>query len=156
MTSLAATATVTKEALAARRAFCSGIVVAALLTAAAALMVPGSLLPWLWLGLGAAVLVSALVMLLHGRALAIADADARLASMRLQSLLGLGFAAKLAGLGAGVGLLWWFGLKFEALAAFALTFVATAMVIQLVAAAVLARTLARRAAAARRDPIHPR
>lgn len=151
--SLAATTTVTRDRLPAMRAFAcgAGVAIAAALLVTATGVLPAGMTAYCWLGVGGAAATGALVALLHGRLASTGahEHDGRLAAMRLQTYLGLGFVTKLVGLSVGAALLWWYGLKFEALAVFALTFVAAATAMQIVAAFVMARALAARALANR-------
>lgn len=106
--------------------------------------VPTAQSNYVLVGFGAAV-VAALLVALTQRGVVLSDAggDPRFAAARLQSWLGMAFGAKLLVLAVGVGTLSLAGLKFEALATFALTFVGAALVSQLAAAGYLVRVLGR-------------
>lgn len=98
----------------------------------------------LWLGLGAALLAAALGALAQrGVVRQQGGGDARLTAARLQTWLGLSFGAKLLVLCLVAGGLYLAGLKFEAIATFALTFVGAALLCQLTAAGLLVRALGR-------------
>ncbi|MGE3171327.1 MAG: hypothetical protein AB7O97_01795 [Planctomycetota bacterium] len=104
----------------------------------------------LWLGTGGALVAGVIVTLLHTRLCAADDpADARLAAQRLQTLLGLAFATKLLCVAAGVLSLWFAGLKFAQLAAFALAFAGASLVIHLLVALHFGRALSARSAGER-------
>jgi len=153
MTASLAPTTVSPDRLPAMRAFAcgAGVAIAAALLVTATGLLPADLSAYCWLGVGAAAATGVLVAMLHGRlaGASVQENDGRLAALRLQTYLGLGLATKLAGVVLLTGLLWLYGLKFEALAVFALTFVAAATAMQLVAAFVMARALAARALANR-------
>ncbi|HLQ37881.1 MAG TPA: hypothetical protein VK348_08775, partial [Planctomycetota bacterium] len=71
--------------------------------------------------------------------------DQKLAAASIQIALGATFVAKLLAIGLGTGALWLAGVKFEALAAFALAFAAASLVVQVCTAHCMARALAQRA-----------
>jgi len=142
------------------RALCLG----ALATAAVAGLahgiglVPAGLAAFVWLGAGAALLSGAAAtaghaLLLRDRTAAGGSAPARdagrLHAMRMQAALGIGFLAKLAGLGIGVGALVAADVKFTGIASFAVAFAAASLVFQLCTALSLARAASGRASTGR-------
>ena len=119
---------------------------------AAALPVGAVLASGLWprldtamvlLGLGGTWLALALSCLPQVRLVDAEGSDPRLDAIRLQGLLALSFLIKLAIVAIGTATLWLAGLKFEAIATFAVAFVTTALVGQVVAAGFLFRVLGR-------------
>jgi hypothetical protein len=107
-----------------------------------------------WLGTGNAVVVGIGVALVQARLLRRVD-PARLPGMQLQIALGLQFVTKLLWLALGVGVLVVANVKFSGIAAFAVSFAAASLVLQVSHAALSARSLARVAAdPARPDSLH--
>jgi hypothetical protein len=105
-------------------------------------------------GTGTAVLASAIVALVQPRLLRRVD-PARLPGMQLQIALGLQFVVKLACLALGVLALVAAGTKFSGVAAFAVSFAAASLVLQVCNAALSARSLARVTAdPARSESLH--
>src|SRR5690606_39121939 len=109
-------------------------------------------LPFVALGAVLAVATAAGALFAHRRvfdrrATAALGDDARMQAMRLQSLLGAGFAAKLAVLALVVLLMRAGGLKFPQMAAFAVAFAGASLLAQLTLTGCLVRGLARPAAA---------
>jgi len=136
------------------------LAIGALATAAAAGLaqclgvVPAGFAAFVWLGAGAALASGAAATAVH--ALLLRDRTAapgsvpaatagRLHAMRMQAALGIGFLAKLAGLGIGVGALVAADVKFTAIASFAVAFAAASLVFQLCTALSLARAASGRA-----------
>lgn len=124
-------------------------------TLAAGVWVTGALSPatqpFMVLGAGAALGATGLAVALHSRVLdrrfaASMGHDPKLIAGRLQGLLAVGMLLKL--LTVTVGVLWLrsAGVKFDAVATFAVTFAAAALVCQVVAAGSLVRSTARRGA----------
>jgi hypothetical protein len=136
----------------------AGVVGGVTLSAATALL-PRDRLAFFGLGIGAALLATALALLVHGRLLdrrrdAVFAGDGRLMAGRLQGLLGAAFAVKLSALVLGMLALRQSGAKFEDTATFGVTFVGAALVAQLGATASLARGLQRAPARAVANPPH--
>jgi hypothetical protein len=124
-------------------------------TLAAGVWVTGALSPatqpFMVLGAGAALGATGLAVALHSRVLdrrfaASMGHDPKLIAGRLQGLLAVGMLLKL--LTVTVGVLWLrsAGVKFDAVATFAVAFAAAALVCQVVAAGSLVRSTARRGA----------
>ncbi len=129
----------------------AAVVGAALAVAWAAGLLPPPRLRFAATGAAAALLAGAAAIVLQLRVLRSADA-ARLPAMQVQLALGLGLVFKLAGLALGAAILLAAGVKFAGIAAFAVSFAAAALVLQVCSAAVCARALARTADPARTDP----
>jgi hypothetical protein len=140
-------------ARAARRALAIGALIA--LAAGAVVAVSGVLpqdqLAFAAVGAATALLAGAVAIVLQGRLLRRVDA-ARAPGMQLQLALGLGLALKLAGLAIGVLALVAADVKFTGIAAFAISFAAASLVLQVSSAVLSARALARTADPARTDP----
>jgi hypothetical protein len=101
------------------------------------------------------VLAGGLATLSHARLAARSGADPRLQRMEVQTALALGFGAKILCLLLGFGALFAAGVKFSGLAAFAVAFVASSLVLQLCTATRIARALARTPAADSARPTDP-
>lgn len=105
--------------------------------------------PFLALGAGAALAATGLAVVLHSRILdrrfaASMAHDPRLIAGRLQGLLAVGLLLKLFAVTLGVLWLRAVGVKFEAVATFAVAFAAASLVCQVTAAGSLVRSTARR------------
>ncbi|MFY9343971.1 MAG: hypothetical protein WAT39_15890 [Planctomycetota bacterium] len=117
-------------------------------------LLPTELWPWCALGLLAALFAGMLALFLHGRFLDPRTAapfarDGRLLGSRLQALLAAAFAAKVGVLVLGIVALRLAGVKFAALAGFAVTFAACALLCQLTTAMALVRGVKHRGAGPR-------
>lgn len=105
-------------------------------------------------GVGTALLAAVAVVVLQGPMLRAVDAS-RLPGMQLQIALGLAFVVKLLALGVGVVAMATAGAKFGSVAAFAISFAATSLVLQVCHAALSTRSSTRVAAdPARTEPLH--
>lgn len=105
--------------------------------------------PFLALGAGAALAATGLAVVLHSRILdrrfaASMANDPRLIAGRLQGLLAVGLLLKLFTVTVGVLWLRAVGMKFEAVATFAVAFAAASLICQVTAAGSLVRSTARR------------
>jgi hypothetical protein len=127
------------------------IVVGACGLVAASGVLPAEQLQLAAVGAATALLAGAAANALQARLLRRVDA-ARAPGMQLQVALGIGLVSKLAGLALGVLALLAAHVKFTGIAAFALSFAAASLVLQVCSAVLSARALARTADPARTDP----
>jgi len=111
---------------------------------------PAANQPYVALGAGAALAATGLAVILHSRVLdrrfpASMANDPKLIAGRLQGLLAVGLLFKLFTVTVGVLWLRAVGVKFDAVATFAVAFAAAALVCQVTVAGILWRALSRRA-----------
>ena len=114
---------------------------------------PAANQPFLAIGAGAALAATGLAVILHSRVLdrrfaASMANDAKLIAGRMQGLLAVGLLLKLFTVTVGVLWLRAVGVKFDAVATFAVAFAAASLVCQVTAAGSLVRSTARRGAVA--------